>query len=157
LTSITNKTHSWHCHTSVDGTGAHTTWTQRQIKDGVLGGQSIHTRLKGKWRTPCHWSSNQVCQKQCQLIPSNASELYIKIKDRFLITNGLCKRQRNVHNNAGVRKYSPPLTELCICHLPEQEFESILLPPQLQTVEGQPELILIDWERLIMVTKQWPH
>jgi hypothetical protein len=73
--------------------------------------------------------------------------LYIKIKNKFLITNSLRKWQRNVHKHAGVRKYSPPLTELCICHLPEQEFESILLPPQLQTVEGQPELIL-DWERV---------
>jgi hypothetical protein len=114
MTSITHKTHSWHCHSSVDGKGAHTTWTQQQIKDGVLGGQSIHTWLKGKLHTSCHWSSNHVCQNQCQLIPSNASQLYITIENKFFITSDLCKWQINVHKHAGVRKYSPPLTELCM-------------------------------------------
>jgi len=31
LTSITNEIYSQHCHSSVDGTAAHVTWTQWQM------------------------------------------------------------------------------------------------------------------------------
>jgi len=60
LTSITTETNSRHYHSSVDGTVARATRTHWQVIDGVLGGKSIQTQLKGKWRTPCHQSSNHV-------------------------------------------------------------------------------------------------
>jgi len=37
----------------------------------------------------------------------------------------------------------------------EQEFESNLLLPQLRTVKGQPELMLISWVRLTVVTDRY--
>jgi len=63
---------------------------------------------------------------------------------------------KKVHKNAGVRKQSTPLTETVYLSSPEQELESILLPPQLRTVKGQPELMLISWERLTVVADSDP-
>lgn len=92
LTSITNETHSWHCHSSVDGTAAHMTWTHWQMY--WVANPSKHSQRENE--IPL------AIDLQITYVGINVNwyrqmlQLYTKVKNKFLITNSLCKWQKKL-------------------------------------------------------------